>query len=75
MDGDEVEEDMMVAPPGFVYIPALVPEGWLSAMGGEESLETWQDYKGFIRQQMQNQRRDERQEAREEAKQEAKEAR
>ena len=39
--GDVVEEDAMVAPPGFVYMPVLVPEGWLSAMGGEESLETW----------------------------------
>ena len=63
-----VDEDMMVAPPGFVYIPVLVPEEWLSSMGGEEALETWQDIKGFIRQQMQNQRRDERQKAREEAK-------
>ena len=41
MDGDMVDEDMMVAPPGFVYIPVLVPEEWLSSMGGEEALETW----------------------------------
>ena len=75
MDGDVVEEDAMVAPPGYVYVPVLVPRGWLSAMGGEDPLETWQDYKGFIRQEIQHQRRDERQEAREEAKQEAKEAR
>ena len=68
MDGDVVEGDEMVAPPGYVYVPVLVPKEWLSAMGGEDPLETWKDYKGFIRQEIKNQRRDERQEAREKAK-------